>query len=178
MEHFSDYTEDPRHVLQAGCDDNVWRSFHKGMEEKLWRVDALLLASAIMVGVIVGIDAYSQRYRHHPSTRFIYLGATTLCNPDNHSVLVVTWALLVQNVLINTSIVVAVDKREGRSTGPPITTGNSHSSVRAKTHRKMRIPSEKYFSDGERLEKYTQKYDVRKIDIFYVFTVRKIFFCA
>jgi len=58
------------------------------------------------------------------------------------------------------------------------TTGNSHSSVRAKTHRKMRIPLEKYFSDGERSEKYTQKYDVRKIDIFYVFTVRKIFFCA
>jgi len=59
------------------------------------------------------------------------------------------------------------------------TTGNSHSSVRAKTHRKMRIPSEKYFSDGERSEKYTQKYDVRKIDIFCVFTVRKnIFLCV
>ncbi|CAD6255607.1 unnamed protein product [Miscanthus lutarioriparius] len=86
MEHFSDYTEDLRHVLQAGCDDNVWRSFHKGMEEKLWRVDALLLASAIMVGVIVGIDAYSQRYRHHPFTRFIYLGATTLFLPIISSV--------------------------------------------------------------------------------------------
>jgi hypothetical protein len=32
------------------------------------------------------------------------------------------------------------------------TAGNSHSSVHAKTHRKMRIPSEKYFSNGERSE--------------------------
>ncbi|CAL4983618.1 unnamed protein product [Urochloa decumbens] len=155
MEHF-DYPEDPFHVIDAHCDGDVWHSFHKGMEEKLWRVDALLLATAIMVGVIVGIDAYSKRYRHHPFTRFIYLGATTLflpiissvvssintgfdytmiihdiweertpslmavCNPDKHSVLVVTWALLVQNVLINTSVVVAVDEREGRSTGPPM----------------------------------------------------------
>ncbi|CAL4981636.1 unnamed protein product [Urochloa decumbens] len=42
------------------------------------------------------------------------------CDQGKHLLLVVTWALLVQNVMTNISIVVAVDDREGRSVGPPI----------------------------------------------------------
>ena len=144
-------------VGAAECDQDVLNSFRTDINQKLWRVDALLLASAIMAGFIVGIGAYGQHYRHHPITRFIFLGATTLflpiistvvcsstvlvstliphgindlntsspalvalCNPAKHSVIVVTWALLVQNIMINTSVVVAVDDREGPSIGPPI----------------------------------------------------------
>ncbi|CAD6268482.1 unnamed protein product [Miscanthus lutarioriparius] len=103
-----------------------------------------------MAGVIVGIGAYGQRYRHHPFTRFIFLGATTLflpvisslvslsagentftdlntaaswfatCTPEWHSFLVIIWAFLVHIVMINTSIVVSVDDREGRNVGPPL----------------------------------------------------------
>ncbi|KAJ1255297.1 hypothetical protein BS78_K267400 [Paspalum vaginatum] len=144
-------------VSLAKCDQYVLDSFRRDMDKKLWRVDTLLLASAIMAGVIVGIGAYGQRYRHHRFTRLIFLGASTLflpiissvvssstvlvssmrphgindlsksspalvalCNLAKHSVIVVTWALLVQNIMINTSVVVAVDDREGPSVGPPI----------------------------------------------------------
>lgn len=131
------------------CDDGV--VVPNFMEQNIWRVNALLLASTIMAGVIVGIGAYGQSYRHHPFTRFIFLGATTLflpvisslvslsagdntftdtdlnpaswfatCTPEWHSLLVIVWALLVHIVMINTSIVVAVDDREGRNVGPPL----------------------------------------------------------
>ena len=55
------------------------------------------------------------------------------------------------------------------------TTGISHFSVCAKTHRKIRIPSKKYFSDSVPSEKYTRKYNDRKIQLFYVFAVRNNF---
>jgi len=123
----------------------------------LWQVDGLLLVSAIMAGITVGIGAYGQRYRHHPITHLIFIGSTTLflpiissvvtsstgyissvssrdlsefmdsapaltamCSPSRHSVLVIMWALLVQNLMINTSVVVAVDDREAPSRGPPL----------------------------------------------------------
>ena len=55
------------------------------------------------------------------------------------------------------------------------TAGISLFSVRAKTHRKMRIPSEKYFSNGVPSEKYPRKYNDRKIQLFCVFAVRNNF---
>jgi hypothetical protein len=59
--------------------------FQKTMH--LWRVNALLLAgAAVLAGVIVGIGAYRQRHRHHPITRFVFLGATTLFLPILSSV--------------------------------------------------------------------------------------------
>ncbi|CAL5078168.1 unnamed protein product [Urochloa decumbens] len=63
------------------CDANMVFSFGKSMGDMIWRVNALLLISAILAGVIVGIGIYGQRYRHHPFTRFIFLGATTLFLP-------------------------------------------------------------------------------------------------
>ena len=56
-----------------------------------------------------------------------------------------------------------------------VTTGISIFSDGAKTHGKIRIPSEKYFSDGVPSEKYPQKYNDRKIDFFCGFTVRNNF---
>ncbi|RLM70150.1 hypothetical protein C2845_PM17G12070 [Panicum miliaceum] len=41
------------------------------------------------------------------------------CEPGVHSLLIVVWAFLVQIIMINTSAVVAIDDREGGSTGPP-----------------------------------------------------------
>jgi len=112
-------------------------------------VNALLVASAIMAGVIVGIGVFGQRYRYHRLTRFIFVGATTLflplmstvvplvagsndyvtdteegrlaakCEPEFQSTMVIIWASLVQIIMINTSAIVAVDDREGRNIGPP-----------------------------------------------------------
>ncbi|CAM0150432.1 unnamed protein product [Urochloa decumbens] len=56
-------------------------SFGKSLVDKLWRMNSLLLISAILAGVIVGAGIYGQRYRHHRFTRFIFLGATTLFLP-------------------------------------------------------------------------------------------------
>ena len=55
----------------------------------------------------------------------------------------------------------------------PYTTGISH--FVCEHTEKMRIPSEKYFSDGVPLEKYPHKYNDRKIQLFYVFAVRNNF---
>ncbi|CAL5091571.1 unnamed protein product [Urochloa decumbens] len=63
------------------CDANMVFSFGKSMGDMIWRVNALLLISAILAGVIVGIGIYGQRYRHHLFTRFIFLSATTLFLP-------------------------------------------------------------------------------------------------
>ncbi|CAL5078169.1 unnamed protein product [Urochloa decumbens] len=63
------------------CDDHMVSSFYKNMGERMWGMNSLLLISAILAGVIVGIGIYGQRYRHHLFTRFIFLGATTLFLP-------------------------------------------------------------------------------------------------
>ncbi|RLM86604.1 hypothetical protein C2845_PM04G02250 [Panicum miliaceum] len=72
---------------QITCDAQMVSSFGKSMGEKMWRVNALQLASAILAGLIVGIGIYGQRYRHHRFTRFIFLGATTLFLPVVSTVL-------------------------------------------------------------------------------------------
>ena len=54
-------------------------------------------------------------------------------------------------------------------------TGNSNTSVCAKTHRKIRIPTEKYFHDGVHSENYPQKWNDRKINCFCRFAVRNNF---
>ena len=48
------------------------------MRGKIWLVNALQLAGAILAGLIVGTGIYGQRYRHHRLTRFIFLGTNTL----------------------------------------------------------------------------------------------------
>ncbi|CAO1948856.1 unnamed protein product [Urochloa humidicola] len=61
-------------------------TFLKSMRIYAWKHDALIVTEAVLAGVIVGIGAYGQRYRHHPFTRFIFLGATTLFLPIISSV--------------------------------------------------------------------------------------------
>ena len=56
-----------------------------------------------------------------------------------------------------------------------VTTRNSNISVCAKTHGKIRISTEKYFSDGVPSENNTQKENDRKIEFFYGFTAETIF---
>ncbi|TVU49127.1 hypothetical protein EJB05_00421, partial [Eragrostis curvula] len=53
----------------------------KSIGGQIWRVNALLVVNSILAAAIVGIGAYGQRFRHHPLTRFIFLGATTLILP-------------------------------------------------------------------------------------------------
>ncbi|XP_021310354.1 uncharacterized protein LOC8059914 [Sorghum bicolor] len=131
------------------CDGQSLSLFHKSIRHRLWLVNALLVASAILAGVIVGIGIFGQRYRYHRLTRFIFVGATTLflpvmstavplvagsnynvtdtdegrlaarCDPEFQSPVVIVWASLVQIIMINTSAIVAVDDREGRNIGPP-----------------------------------------------------------
>ena len=133
------------------CSHESMAAFRKTMGGALWRVNMLVLVNAILAGVIVSIGAYAQRYRHHPFTRFIYLGASTLllpitsyvvstistnsnhytssyesatlaasCRGGFHYFTAVSWAFLVQITMINTSVIVAVDEREGRNRGPPV----------------------------------------------------------
>uniref|UniRef100_R7WA11 DUF4220 domain-containing protein n=1 Tax=Aegilops tauschii TaxID=37682 RepID=R7WA11_AEGTA len=55
--------------------------FSKHIDGQLLRVNALLVASTIMIGVMVGMGAYGQRYRHHPLTGFLFLGANIVFLP-------------------------------------------------------------------------------------------------
>jgi hypothetical protein len=48
---------------------------------QMLRVNALLMANIIMMGVMVGIGAYGHHYLHHPLTRFLFMGATILFLP-------------------------------------------------------------------------------------------------
>nr|XP_034589667.1 uncharacterized protein LOC117851864 [Setaria viridis]TKW19394.1 hypothetical protein SEVIR_4G017200v2 [Setaria viridis] len=135
---------------------HIEATFHKKIRGQIWKVNSLLLIEAVLAGVMVGIGAFGQRYRRHPFTRLIFLGATTLflpiissvvstigsepnfvinfspefpyhlsalvatCDASNHSFVLVMWAFLVQIVMINTSVIVSVDEREGQSTSPPL----------------------------------------------------------
>ena len=133
------------------CSHESVSAFQKTMGGTLLRVNMLVLTDAVLAGVIVAIGAFAQRYRHHPFTRFIFLGATTLllpitsyvvstistntndyvnnkklatlaasCRGGFHYFTAVSWAFLIQITMINTSVIVAVDDREGRNRGPPI----------------------------------------------------------
>jgi hypothetical protein len=62
-------------------------AFTNTMGRRVWRTNALLLFNVVLAGVVVGIGAYGKRYRYHPLTRFIFLGATTLFLPIISSVI-------------------------------------------------------------------------------------------
>ncbi|RLN33259.1 hypothetical protein C2845_PM03G18870 [Panicum miliaceum] len=83
------------------CPVNGRTTFDDSMRGEIWRVNALLLTESILAGVIVGIGAYGQRYRHHPITRFIFLGATTLFLPIISSVISSSTVGPSPNIIIN-----------------------------------------------------------------------------
>ncbi|TVU40968.1 hypothetical protein EJB05_14454, partial [Eragrostis curvula] len=68
-------------VNSTVCPYDLVSSLDKTIEEKMWRTNALLVASAILAALVVGMGICGQRYRHHHFTRFIFLGATTLFLP-------------------------------------------------------------------------------------------------
>ncbi|CAL5010233.1 unnamed protein product [Urochloa decumbens] len=129
------------------CPDVLLAKFDAKMGWWLWQKNILLMASVVLSGVIVWIDVYGQRYRYQPFTRFIFFGATTLFLPIiswvasaddiyimnfnqeitflaeckhgfRYSPTVVIWAFLVHIIMLNTSLVVSVDDREGQNIGP------------------------------------------------------------
>ncbi|WVZ49765.1 hypothetical protein U9M48_001094 [Paspalum notatum var. saurae] len=63
------------------CPGDAVAAFYGTMGRQIWLGNALLLASAAMTGVMVGIGSYGRRYRHHRFTRFVFLGANTLFLP-------------------------------------------------------------------------------------------------
>ncbi|TVU40990.1 hypothetical protein EJB05_14478, partial [Eragrostis curvula] len=63
------------------CSAAAMSGFYNTMDRQIWLGNALLLASAGVTAVLVGIGGYGWRYRHHPLTRFIFFGANTLFLP-------------------------------------------------------------------------------------------------
>jgi hypothetical protein len=64
------------------CTNVAVTAFYDTMGRQIWLGNAMLLASAALTGVLVGIGGgYGQRYRHHRFTRFIFLGANILFLP-------------------------------------------------------------------------------------------------
>ncbi|KAF6991884.1 hypothetical protein CFC21_008933 [Triticum aestivum] len=68
-------------MVTGNCTAKATDDFSKHIDGQLLRVNALLVASTIMIGVMVGMGAYGQRYRHHPLTSFLFLGANILFLP-------------------------------------------------------------------------------------------------
>ncbi|CAN6209262.1 unnamed protein product [Urochloa humidicola] len=66
---------------QTHCPRVAVAAFYNTMGRQIWLGNAMLLASAAMTGVMVGIGSYGRRYRHHRFTRLIFLGANTLFLP-------------------------------------------------------------------------------------------------
>jgi hypothetical protein len=66
---------------QLQCSNVAINTFSNTMRWQIWMGNALLLTSPGIGGVLVGIGGYGQRYRYHPFTRFIFLGANTLFLP-------------------------------------------------------------------------------------------------
>jgi hypothetical protein len=66
---------------QMHCPDSTVQIFYYTLGRQIWLGNALLLASAGITAVLVGIGGYVRRYRHHPLTRFIFIGANTLFLP-------------------------------------------------------------------------------------------------
>ncbi|KAF0905548.1 hypothetical protein E2562_007345 [Oryza meyeriana var. granulata] len=61
--------------------DEVVNNLEKQMTWEVWRVNALLVVNAMLMGVVVGIGVYAPRYRRHPFARFLFQGATALFMP-------------------------------------------------------------------------------------------------
>ena len=74
-------TANARLPEQMHCPSDAVETFQNTMGKLIWLGNALLLARPGIMGVLVGIGGYGRRYRHHPFTRFIFLGANTLFLP-------------------------------------------------------------------------------------------------
>ncbi|XP_044454583.1 uncharacterized protein [Triticum aestivum] len=135
--------------MNCSVDQDALAAFTKHVDGQLLRVNALLVVHTVLMGVMVGIGAYGHRYRHHPLTRYLFLGVTMLFLPTVSYIVsttsnqraiavpfgrnletismvcypiilgVLVWSGLVQIVGINTAVIVAGDAREARDIAPP-----------------------------------------------------------
>lgn len=129
-------------------DQDALAAFTKHVDGQLLRINALLIVHTILMAVMVGIGVYGHRYRHHPLTRYLFLGVTMFFLPivsyvisttSNLSAITVPigretismvcrtpikfiliWSALVQIVGINTTVIVVGDAREARDIAPPL----------------------------------------------------------
>lgn len=62
--------------MDGNCSDYAVGLFSKHVRLQLLRVDVLLVLHTVLMVVMVGIGAYGHRYRHHPLTRYLFLGVT------------------------------------------------------------------------------------------------------
>ncbi|XBI87108.1 hypothetical protein VPH35_025240 [Triticum aestivum] len=65
-----------RSIMDGNCSDYAVGLFSKHVRLQLLRVDVLLVLHTVLMVVMVGIGAYGHRYRHHPLTRYLFLGVT------------------------------------------------------------------------------------------------------
>ncbi|KAE8783795.1 hypothetical protein D1007_42721 [Hordeum vulgare] len=65
----------------SDCTPAALANFDKFMGRRMLQVNALLVGNTILMGIMVGIGAYGHRHRHHPLTRYLFLGATILFLP-------------------------------------------------------------------------------------------------
>ncbi|KAL6655023.1 hypothetical protein ACP70R_005849 [Stipagrostis hirtigluma subsp. patula] len=126
--------------------EDAVRELVTGVSSQLWRSNALMVANAILVAIMVAVGASGRRYRHAAATRFLFLGASSLylpivsyvassigkeycstsgldvsCHGRTYVALLLIWTVLVQIVGTNTSAVVASDDYDnGQKLGPSI----------------------------------------------------------
>ena len=65
------------------CSEAAIREFVEGVNTQLWRSNALMVANAILVAIMVAAGTSGRRYgyRHAAVTRLLFLGASTLYLP-------------------------------------------------------------------------------------------------
>ncbi|KAL6601550.1 hypothetical protein ACP70R_044770 [Stipagrostis hirtigluma subsp. patula] len=126
--------------------EDAIRELVTGVSSQLWRSNALMVANAILVAIMVAVGASGRRYRHAAATRLLFLGASSLylpivsyvassigkeycstsgldvsCHGRTYVALLLIWTVLVQIVGTNTSAVVASDDYDnGQKLGPSI----------------------------------------------------------
>lgn len=131
------------------CSEDAVKDFVKRANANLLLSNALMVASAVLVAIMVAVGASGRRYRHATVTRFVFQGASTLylpivsfvvssiakdehfgsctsgldveCHGRSHLAMLLIWTVLVQIVGTNTSaIVAAADGGGDHKLGPSI----------------------------------------------------------
>lgn len=125
------------------CNRDVLDASSDVLTVRVFRTDALLVLSLIIVAILVGVGSFTRQYRHHGSIRLLSLGAYTLFLPlvsyvvsgvdkencalpdgikcsDNSSKYLLAWPSLVQIIGANCCTGIAADDEEGRSIGPAV----------------------------------------------------------
>uniref|UniRef100_A0A0E0JI49 Uncharacterized protein n=1 Tax=Oryza punctata TaxID=4537 RepID=A0A0E0JI49_ORYPU len=63
------------------CNRDVLELSTDKLKERVWRTDAILALSLIIMAILVGVGSFTRHYRRHGSIRLLSLGAYTLFLP-------------------------------------------------------------------------------------------------